>query len=175
MDNAVEKFRDMLIVCDNPEEFTESQYQEYFRVLSDVKSELVSYIGRIMGTEPYYFKLYAPSKNVEAAQLNSNGTDSTMELIYLPFGVFSVNVWRKIRIADNDNPVYRLLECMDFDTRAIRMFLSVRDINPDYITTEVLNEYGILDIFSLHSFEHIYTDATRYFVKDDSEALSYTE
>ncbi|MDE7476666.1 MAG: hypothetical protein K2M91_01725 [Lachnospiraceae bacterium] len=175
MSETIERFREMLIVCDNPEEFTESQYEEYFQVLSDVKSDLVSYIGRIMNTEPYYFKLYMPSKNVEAAQLNSNGAGGLMELVYLPFGVFSLNVWNKICKADSDNPVYRLLEVLDFDTRAIRMFLSVRDAYPDYITTEIINEYGILDIFSLHSFEHIYTDATRYFVKDDSEALSYTE
>ena len=155
--NAVERLMDMLCVYDSLEEVV---YQDYFKVLNDVKTELADYVSREMQSEPYYFKLYLPTKNVEVAQINSS---SALELIHLPFGVFSLNVWQKLGVSDG-NPFYQLLRYLDFETRGIRTYLSVRNVDSHaVITTEMLNEYGILDIFSLHSFEHVYSDATKYF------------
>lgn len=158
----IEKLRNLLIVCDEPEEITQEQYQEYFQTMSNCKQEVISYISQIMGCDQYYFKLYMPSKNAECTHITQNKTDISSELVYLPFGVFSLNVWSKIR--NTDNPVYQLLQCLDFDTRAIRTWLSAKGVPDDTdITTKLLNDYNILDVFSLHSFEKIYTDVTKYF------------
>ena len=155
--DAVEKLMDMLCVHDNLEKVS---YQEYFKALNDVETELADYVSREMGSEPYYFKLYLPTKKVEAAQITSG---SALELIHFPFGVFSLNVWNKFGVSD-ENPIYRLLRYLDFETRGIRTYLSVRNVDSHAVmTTEMLNEHGILDIFSLHSFENIYSDATKYF------------
>lgn len=158
----IEKLSKMLIVCDEPEEITQEQYQEYFQTMSNCKREVAGYIYQIMGSEPFYFKLYMPSMDIKCVKTAQTCTDISSELVYLPFGIFSLNVWSKIR--NTDNPVYQLLKCLDFDTRAIRTWLSVKGVSYDTeITTKLLNEYNILDVFSLHSFDKVYTDATKYF------------
>lgn len=162
MSDAIERLSNMLIVCDEPEDVSHNQYKEYFQTMSNCKQEVVRYISSLMGSDQYYFKLYMPSVNAECTQITPNKTDECLELIYLPFGVFSLNVWGKIR--NTDNPVYKLLKCLDYDTRAIRTWLSAKGVPDDTnITTKLLNEYNILDVFSLHSFEKVYSDAAKYF------------
>ena len=157
---SIEKLKKLLIIADEDDEFEEIDYNNNFRVLTDVRLDIIQYISRLMQDEPYYFKLQMPIKNVEIAKIS---LETDLELLYFPFGVLSTSVYKKLQ-NDKDNPVHELLKCFDFAVRSLRMLLSIKDFDESRcITTEVLNNHHIVDVFGLHSYEHIYTDAQRFF------------
>ena len=157
---SIEKLKTLLIIADEDDEIEEIDYHSHFQILTEVRLDIIQYIGRLMQDEPYYFKLYLPALNAEAAKISTN-TD--LELLYYPFGVISVNLWNKL-LRDEDNPVHELLKYLDFEVRRLRMLLSIKDFDESRcITTEVLNNHHIVDVFGLHRYERIYTDAQRFF------------
>lgn len=157
---SIETLKKLLIVCDDDDEFEEIDYCHHFQVLTDVRLDIIQYISRLMQDEPYYFKLYMPTKNAEAAKISP---ETTLELLYFPFGVLSVNLWNRL-LGDKDNPVHELLKYFDFEVRSLRMLLSIKDFDKnECITAEALNKHHIVDTIGLHSYEHIYTDAQRFF------------
>lgn len=162
----IEKLKDLLIVCDEADDLMHLDYHEYYLTLKNAKVELINYIKRMMQDEPYFFKLYLPSENAEACKISR---EVNLELIYFPFGIFSINLWDKL-LKDKDNPVYELIEFLDFETSSLRVLLSARDFpRTEYITTQTLTKYNILDVFGLHNYENVYTDATRYFEVSSSQ------
>lgn len=157
---SIEKLKTLLIIADEDDEIEEIDYRSHYQVLTDVRLDIIQYIGRLMQDEPYYFKLYLPALNAEAAKIS---TDIDLKLLYFPFGVLSTSVYKKLQ-NDKDNPVHELLKYLDFEVRSLRMLLSIKDFDESRcITTEVLNNHHIVDVFGLHSYEHIYTDAQRFF------------
>jgi hypothetical protein len=144
----------------NDEFEEEVDYRNHFQVLTDVRLDIIHYIERLMQDEPYYFKLYLPAKNAEVAKISP---ETTLELLHCPFGIFSLNLWNKI-LADKENPVHELLVYFDFEVRSLRMLLSIKDYDEGKcITTEELIKHNVLDVYGLHGYEHIYTDAQRFF------------
>lgn len=157
---SIEELKKLLIIADEDDELEKVDYRSHYQVLTDVRLDIIQYIGRLMQDEPYYFKLYLPALNAEAAKIS---TDIDLELLYFPFGVLSTSVYKKLQ-NDKDNPVHELLKYFDFEVRSLRMLLSIKDFDESRcITTEVLNEHHIVDTIGLHSYEHIYTDAQRFF------------
>lgn len=157
---SIEKLKKLFIIVDENDEFEKIDYRSHFQVLTDVRLDIIQYICRLMQDEPYYFKLYMPALNAEVAKISP---ETDLELLYFPFGVLSTSVWNKL-LSDKDNPVHELLKCFDFEVRSLRMLLSIKDFDESKcITTEVLNNHHIVDVFGLHSYEHIYTDAQRFF------------
>lgn len=157
---SIENLKKLLIIADMDDEFEEVDYHKYYQVLTDVRLDIIHYIERLMQDEPYYFKLYLPAKNAEVAKISP---ETTLELVYFPFGVLSASLWTKL-LSDKENPVHELLVYFDFEVRSLRMLLSIKDYDEGKcITTEELIKHNVLDVYGLHGYEHIYTDAQRFF------------
>lgn len=87
---SIETLKKLLIIADEDDEFEEVDYRSHFQALTDVRLDIIHYIERLMQDEPYYFKLYLPIKNAEVAKISP---ETTLELVYFPFGVLSANLW----------------------------------------------------------------------------------
>lgn len=115
------------------------------------------YIMSVMDGEPYQFTLTVPS--LETLKFGDNGfkqVEEPSEMIFFPFGSFSVNVWSRL-CDDTDNPLFKMLRYFYKCVRCIRQMLDFMGVDSNAVLTDdLLISCGIEDAFGIHRYEHIY-------------------
>ena len=134
---------------------TEKELLGFYDLMANTKDEVIEYIRKMMKFEPYIYELDLPLGKIRDTGLSV----SDEELVKLPFGTFSLNLWRKLT-EDKENPVYKLLFYLDFSLTYLRVILSVG--RKGVITLDILNERGIIDVYSLHSYNGVYDGIDEY-------------
>lgn len=156
----VNELIDFMAVCSEPIEMTEEDILSKFALIQRVKAEIELYISELMGTEPYLYEIVLPLGKIKN---NSITVSDSGEIIRFPFGMFSVNLWKKL-LENKDNPVFKVLTYLEFNVKGMQNLLETKGVNPkQFVTVNLLNEHKIMDIFCLHSFMNIYLNATDYF------------
>ena len=138
-------------VCVTTDRISSKEVQNMYHALEAVYKDVEDYVRGMMSDREYYFEMYLPFRGIIISTLKSASFDSEDdELIYLPFMVCSIKVWRQL-CESKDNPVFNLIwsikECVDY----IRNEVS----NQGYLSTLPLTS----EILSVHSFESIYKNA----------------
>lgn len=124
--------------------------------LADVEREIECYLDNLMGDEEFVFELVLPLKSV--MHYGAIG----IEVVRLPFGSFSINLWEEL-LADKDNPIFKLLRYFEDSIENLRKVLNTD--NYGVITMKDLNDNQIIDIYSLHSYIDVYKDIDKYIVQ----------
>lgn len=151
----VEKLMDVMVVCEEPTtEMLDGVLFEVFPLLQRVRLELGLYLSETMGNEPFYFDLVCPFESLLITNTDDTGL---LDIVKLPFGIFSINVVEKL-VADKGNPVMKVLEFLEFNTRGIKNIMAMHGVT-GFISLDMLKEHKILDVLSLHSCVGIYEDA----------------
>ena len=133
-----------------------------YEVLHKARVEIKEYIESLMGSDYYLFEMHLPAGTLLIDKLNRNciKSDSQVEMVYLPYMNGSSNIIQALKHEGSDSPVYRVAAYLHDCVAELRDLVTIQGVSPEsLITIDMLNEYRIMDIFSIHSFEFIY----RYF------------
>lgn len=150
----VEELLNYMAVCEEPEPITAESTLNAYRLLQLACLEIRYYVEELMLDEQFFFDLIVPLEDLKVCNITDE--DVSFELIRLPFGTFTTNVWNKLR-DDKDNPVFKILEYFSFNVRGIHNILSMHGVDPKTIVTvELLNEHKIMDTYALHSYVGIF-------------------
>lgn len=150
----VEKLLGTLSVDEKHDDISASEVQSAYELLSRVKAELVYYIKQLMSDDANY--IFTVTMPFDAVSVYSD--DIGLELIHLPFLVASKNVWGRLK-GDKDNPVFKVLDYFYLNVSWIRNKLSLYGVPYDVVLTrELLDEYKIFDLYSVYSYESMYTN-----------------
>lgn len=143
------------VIITDKSSLTEKELVGFYDLMANTKDEVIEYIRKLMKLEPYVYELDLPLGKIRDTGL----TISDEELVKLPFGTFSLNLWQKLT-EDKENPVYKLLFYLDFSLTYLRSVLVVN--RKGVITLDTLNERGIIDVYSLHSYNGVYDGIDEY-------------
>lgn len=143
------------VIITDKSSLTEKELVGFYDLMANTKDEVIEYIRKLMKLEPYMYELDLPLGKIRDTGL----TISDEELVKLPFGTFSLNLWQKLT-EDKENPVYKLLFYLDFSLTYLRSVLVVN--RKGVITLSMLEEKGIIDVYSLHSYIGVYDSIDEY-------------
>ena len=148
----IEALRKFIAVYECEEPANLDEYAEALRLLRMAYLDVQYYIKELLFDEFYFVKLVLPHQEFELYDIEEYVEEP---YITLPFGTFSWNVWRKL-LEDKTNPLFQLLEYFEFHTKLIYNLLAMQGVDTQFITNDLLQEYQIEDVFSLHKYVGIY-------------------
>ena len=125
-----------------------------YNMLAHVREELANYIEETMRSNSYIFELILPLENISYFNLIDE------EVVKLPFGMFSVNLWEKL-LEDKENPVFKVLSYFEDCIHILRSNLGIGKY--EVIVLDSLNKRGIIDVYSLHSYVGVFENISNYF------------
>lgn len=160
MPKKIEELREFLSVCESPNPLTPQDIEAAFDLLQAAKNEARQYMLELMNGKPSHCRVTMPVGDLEVFSIDKKEVEELddIELIHLPFGVFSLNLWQEL-LKDKNNPLFQILDYFEFNTRGIRNILAMHGVEPSVIIDcDLLNEHDIMDIYSLHSYENVYRD-----------------
>lgn len=157
----IEALRNFIPVYEKTEPMDMQDCKEALRTLKLAYLDIEYYFKELMFEESYFVELILPFEQFEICTFYEDYVDE--EYVTFPFGTFTLNVWNKF-IVDKENPLSQLLEYFEFYSRGIRNLLAMQGFDTEQlITNDVLNEYQIEDVYSLHTYIGIY-DEFQYFL-----------
>lgn len=129
-------------------------------ILEGVSKEITEYVTKLAQStdKGYKFHMLYPSVSL----LLSAEETSMDDMIHLPFMSCPVYLWEMMK-QDGNNPVFQVLKYFCMSVHCIRCILAMYGVSYDVVITDsLLQEYGIVDVFDLHSYEHIFYDVFQY-------------
>lgn len=158
---SIERMLDTMVVCEDNSPFSAEDLRAKWLILESAKVQALDWLQEnFKEGDVYYFSFVCPKGDI--LDISSEALMTEVEMIYLPFGSFSMNVWNKLR-EDKKNPLFTMLMFFEFQVRGIRNILAMHGVSPfDYITEDLLKEHGIQDAYGLYAFENIYKDVSEY-------------
>lgn len=157
----VEVLRNFHPIYEEPEPMSHEDVLNAFKVLKNAYKDVEDYLTELMSDEQGLVELVLPFHDFKICNIVSS--DMADEIFQFSFGTFSLSLWNKL-VVDKNNPVFQLLEYFEFYVRLLQNLLAMQGFDIEtLVTVEVLNEYQIMDIFSLHNYIGVYDDF-QYFI-----------
>lgn len=159
--SKVDEFLCSLIVCEQPDNVSVSEIQSVYGKFELAKLELTQYVKELMGNdEHYFFELKMPLDAVNIVKVDLCNLD--FDIIHLPFATVSSNLWNRLK-ENPKNPVFQVVLHLAYNVRSIRGMLLMYGVSDDVaLTSELLDEYNIMDLLGLYRFEDMYSDVENY-------------
>lgn len=161
--NNVDKLLSVAAVCNDCESVSESTLKAAWKARLFARNELMVYLVTYLGDEAVQCYVTFPFDDIEVTVLNEEHPFDS-EFIYLPFGWFSLNLWNAL-LQDKNNLLFRVLRYFSWNVEQISNYLEASGVELDAgacVTSELLSERGILDIFSLHSYIGVYKNVDNW-------------
>lgn len=170
MNNNLELLLNSTIVDANLTQELLDAKQDLYTQLDGAKHEAINYIKELMGKEDFSIELSIPDKGFWVLHLSC--LEDNLPTYKFPFGFCSENLWLKL-VADNENPVFKLLRYLECNAKKLRGILDEKNIEVDeeslkdfnlfkQFDSKVLELFDIFDAFNLISFLDIYKDMSEY-------------
>lgn len=128
---AVDELCKMVAVCGAGNDVTYTPYEKAVNLFQRAVLEVEDCILELMqdSDEAYEYAVILPNlsdNGVEIAFLHGKGgnDEAFLEPVFFPFGVFSVNLWRKF-CKLQDNSLFKLLRYFSKNVRCMRSILSM--------------------------------------------------
>lgn len=157
--NTIDKLITKEIIFEKSE-FKDTDVAELVDLLNEAKKEIKLYVSSLSGVDTYVFSLRLPTgDNITARRGNTSILDN--EIVYLPYGSFSLKLFLAMK-ADGDNcPVFKLVNYFSENVdKLCKLLINAGVVDakePELlITRSMLNNAGIVDILNLHTCITIY-------------------
>ncbi len=155
---AVNLLSEFMSVSEEPDFLTRADYEEGDLLLVNAVHEVSDYLDDLMSgyEEGYDFSMVLPRGSFI---VKGSGAKET---IHFPFMSCSMNVWLELN-KNTNNPVFQLLRYFCRAVHCIRCILSLNGLGYEVlITDDIMKEYKVMDIFSLHEYELVYAEVSKY-------------
>lgn len=152
----LEEFVATAQVLDEGKDYSD-EIEEAQQLLSKVRKECGLYVKDLMGDLGYVMVLNLPVKRLEI----SSQSDGDLDLVCFPFGMFSINLWKKLQL-DDKNPIFRVIRYFELNARYLETVLGELIENNQLMTDRMMTENQMIDLYSMHSYYYLYKDASDY-------------
>lgn len=159
--SGVQKLLEFLSVYED-EDRMNVEVSEVIDVLASIQSEIYIYVQDLVYKEEKGCECHLsfPDMNLEFPA--EDGSFSGRELIYLPFMSCSVWLWKKL-MQNPNNPIFETVRYCCMNVHYLRCKLSMYGVPYDKpLTSKLLREYNVIDIFEIYKYEHIFRDALQH-------------
>lgn len=158
---GIEKLNELLSVCED-KSMMEVEASEVIDALASVRAEIFLYVQHWANKEGKGCKVHLAFPSIDLDFPAKDGGFSGSELIYLPFMSCSVWFWEKM-LQEPENPIFETVRYCCMCVHYLRCKLVMYGVQYDKpITSELLSEYNILDVFEIYKYEHIFRDALQH-------------
>lgn len=158
---GIEKLNELMSVCED-KSIMEVEASEVIDALASVRAEIFLYVQHWANKEGKGCKAHLAFPSIDFDFPAEDGGFSGSELIYLPFMSCSVWFWEKM-LQEPENPIFETVRYCCMCVHYLRCKLVMYGVPYDKpITSELLSEYNILDVFEIYKYEHIFRDALQH-------------
>lgn len=159
--SGAERLNDIMSVCED-KKFTEVEASEVIDALASVRADVFLYVQNWVYREGKGCEIHITFPGIDFDFPAENGDFSGRELIYLPFMSCSVWLWEKM-LQEPENPIFGMVRYFCMSCHYLRCKLVMYGIPYDKpLTSKLLKEYNILDMFDVYHYEHIFRDALQH-------------
>lgn len=159
--SGAERLNDIMSVCED-KKFTEVEASEVIDALASVRADVFLYVQNWAYREGKGCEIHITFPGIDFDFPVENGDFSGRELIYLPFMSCSVWLWEKM-LQEPENPIFEMVRYFCMCVHYLRCKLVMYGVPYDKpLTSKLLSEYNILDVFEIYKYEHIFRDALQH-------------